>query len=364
MGELVTFQWLVPEAGFRWVEADDRQTKGPPRSWWLVPCDNGPDAMLCATLPLKETPALFRTFADLPVRYRPDPQPIPDGFDDPFEPARNAILAFANAHGWLGIVPPDPDGFVPVSGLWKGRLVRGERLEDWAEAILTMRLVIGLLDLADGKESEALGASLRVGKRSARLTSFDVPSDFRLDTITADSDVGAYLGGRRERAARFFAQRFINAALEQHAAPRLLYSPPWGSRSPRKVKRAPGDVMILHVYPRNLLGTLWCQAAEAAGGDREYRRCLVCRGWFKVHPEVSRSDRTLCGDRCKQKVYRDRRKARRLYAEGKRQPAIAAELGYDVAMVSDWLPERGRAGSQGRRKRSAQKRGAASSGKD
>ena len=129
-------------------------------------------------------------------------------------------------------------------------------------------------------------------------------------------------------AARFVAQRLINEGLDPNTRARLLFDP--------ESKR-----FNSHIVPRNLLGAIWIQTAAMAEGGRDYRRCEQCRGWFVLSPDINRSDRAYCSDRCRHKAYRDRRlRARELHAKGVTPAKIARELDSNIETVRGWLGDR------------------------
>jgi hypothetical protein len=92
-------------------------------------------------------------------------------------------------------------------------------------------------------------------------------------------------------------------------------------------------------WPRNLLGALWLEFAEAYAG-KELRQCVECKKWFAVrgHLPRSRSDVRYCSVACRNRAYRSRQEqARRMRAEGKSPRAIAKELGSDLETIKRWL---------------------------
>src|SRR2546423_135502 len=116
--EFLAFRWRVPLAGYRWALGRDLELrvsgKWPdtmPR--WVLAENDVPGAPPGRREynPLIEHPELFRTFADLTPGDR------------------DAILAFANQFGWLGVSKtfgvgpadkPEPRAFVDC-----------ERVEEW-----------------------------------------------------------------------------------------------------------------------------------------------------------------------------------------------------------------------------------------
>jgi hypothetical protein len=126
-----------------------------------------------------------------------------------------------------------------------------------------------------------------------------------------------------------FLQRFIDAHLSPHAAPSVT------------VRSDPTD-FALSITPKNLLGALWLQVAQAVTGNLQHRECeeQTCRQWFEVSTrlEGKRKNREYCSDACRQKTYRRRKgQARRLAAEGQSVEAIAQLLDSNTATVQEWI---------------------------
>jgi len=94
------------------------------------------------------------------------------------------------------------------------------------------------------------------------------------------------------RAGRYHPglPRLINQGLDPHTRARLVYDP-----ESKRLNR--------HVVPRSFLGAIWVQTAAIAEGGRTYQRCVQCRGWFVLSPEINRADRAYCSDRCRHKAY-------------------------------------------------------------
>ncbi len=68
-----------------------------------------------------------------------------------------------------------------------------------------------------------------------------------------------------------------------------------------------GD-FVTHVTPANLIGAIWFQISMAVGGNKSFRACEHCNTVFEVAPDIARTNRRYCDDKCKAKAYRARRK--------------------------------------------------------
>ena len=116
--QVVQFAWLVPKAGYRWVEPHELE-KGEGDDWLIVdePRD-APETQYRITAPLRDTPALFRTLAEL-------------------KPTREEILEFSSQHGLL-LGPQPPTKRVPLR---VRPTVNGERKQTWLNSIALMQEV-------------------------------------------------------------------------------------------------------------------------------------------------------------------------------------------------------------------------------
>ncbi|MCL4683265.1 hypothetical protein KJ059_00770 [Myxococcota bacterium] len=226
------------------------------------------------TYPLRDAPTLCRAFAALPCG------------DSAADLA--TVRAFANTHGALGV----------------GDLVRGEPVSSWREAISDMATALALLDTPSP-------ATLKgwISWRTDRVQ-LDIVRQGRrrLDRIRLSDDPGRQLQagyhlrpGDSGPAARAFAQRIINAGLQDHVDARLLLNPS---------RRA----YELRVTPKNLLGVLWIQVAAVAEGSVRHRPCAApgCGRWLALGIGSGRADRRTCSATCRKRLERQRaRKPRR-----------------------------------------------------
>lgn len=299
-----------PEIGYAWSEGQD----GTP---WLVEAE--PPGGWWRTHPLTESPALFRAFAEL-------------------EPTQEAVLAFANAHGWLGVPKPTAEGpaaavaasfrarGVPFRSEGIGDAALGEPLARWTNEIRHLAEAVEMLDAAR-QDNPELSRWVRLSEHGALYLRRERG---HLERIEEPEELATYATRSRAQAARLFVQRWANERLAEHAAPRVLFNP-----DRRECE--------IHITPKNLLGALWLQLAQALEGGRDYRRCATCRSWFSVAPELNRSDRLYCSERCRAKAYRQRKEQARAMRVGGLAPStIARRLGTDTKTVRGWLGEKPR----------------------
>jgi hypothetical protein len=314
--EVVDFSWDVPQEGFQWVEGYDAR-HGIRGRWLAVAAPLGADGLVRRYRPLEREPALFRTFADMPL-------------------TEEAILHFANQYGGLGLVER-----IRIVGAEESHEIhqRGESFVRWRDEIRDMRLAVMLWDAFEQRDVAAIGQCLRVqppGERLGRLIYCDENDPdgvwhSRLDgsaSLPIHPSLAQYVGeGDLLHAACFFVQALINLALEGRVDPRLLYD-------------AKGDRLHLLIVPKDLLGAMWLQMARSVEGHKTYRRCRECGTWFELDPDRNRTSKFFCANACRSKAYRGRQAlARRLSAEGVPVDEIAQRLGTDLATAQGWVAQ-------------------------
>jgi len=241
--ELFYFTWRAPDRGFIWrddlisethfsgnrekppylvLHPESRQLGTP----WVLPFDE----------PGNEQAPLFEQFARL-------------------APTQDAIQAFANQHGWLGIGgqvhPPGPNA----------RVQTGESLAQWRHEIGAMRLATTLWRAVDwGHEQDS---PVLVRWETDRVT-VTVRARRGFPFVFHRGD-WPYLFPRSHRADR---KSPVLAALQQLLNKKLV-----DMASPCVVLDRRGNLNG-RVRPRHLLGALWVQLYQAILG---YRRIIPCR---------------------------------------------------------------------------------------
>jgi len=312
MQHLTFFRWNVPSDGFRWLETRG----GEIASWagdWKVSTyltTGQPAGIQFAARqyqPLADYPALFREFADL------DPSPDP-------------ILRFANRFGWLGVLE-----FIELPG--SSKLGPGERLSLWQDEIRAMRGDIAIWDALQNRDAEALEHHIELlgeGKSAVWVdgqdagqvggfhTLFDVQHNLRPEFTAFQDPV---------RQAKLKLLLDVNARLEKHCAPRMVYF--------EEI-----DDLSAVLAPKDLLGALWLQLAMAVSEKTPFRRCPApgCGKWFVVKPDRARSDKLFCSGACRARWFRDRKaKAHRMYEEGTPVEEIARRLQTEPGTIARWL---------------------------
>jgi hypothetical protein len=320
----VDFTWEVHAAGYMLLTttALDQQHPAPPPEWlddagqtlWReaertytaprvfvtsgVPTESH-GFQLRRYAPLETESGLFRDFADTEVS--------PEG-----------VLAFAGKYGLLGGDQAKLIALDSIDASGKRRVGVGEELEDWYTQIIYMRESIRLWKAATEGKSHLLLPSIAWGddntltyRSSTAVPGLDTPSISLFEVITSPHSAPGLLSdfatGDIIRPAKYLVQRWVNQNLAERAAPRLL----WDRHK---------TSIDLYIVPKSLLGALWFQLAHSIDARVDYRQCDFCKRWFEVSPDVARTNRRYCADRCRSRSYR-RRIASRL--------ADAAELDPD-----------------------------------
>jgi hypothetical protein len=324
------FVWNVPQSGYQWIQArilHDKELDRDREQWVLTDglALHQPFLMKQYS-PLKMYTGLFRNFAQLPADNR------------------DAILAFANQYGTLGIgkeldltrAKDEPRPFV-----W------GETWQDWADHIEAMRLAVDLWDMVTARDTAGVARHVRWQdaeygedgrKKSETGWCYDSRPDLprgqvpRTGRRTGEfiEPIPARPGDVLMPASRL-VYRWINAYLEGTTTPKLVNA---------------GKV-VLQIVPQNLLAAMWLQFAQAIAankGYRDFRACKECGKWFELsHKQEDRRTvrREFCSDPCKSRDYRRRKdRSQELKAEGKSVKEIAKELDTDVETIKKWVGKR------------------------
>jgi hypothetical protein len=267
------------------------------------------------TAPLRDSPALFRTLAEL-------------------KPTHEEIREFSSQHGFLlGLQLSDSRNtkrFVLRSGL----KVIAERMQVWLDSIALMQALCSLLDAIVAKDERLLRSWIEEKpekKRSDNLALLGVdctiptkvPGWERYSLSISSSEAIAQLlePGDYVRSARLIVQDVVNSWLRAHTSSQVLYNV------------AKSDQQV-YIVPKNLLGAMCLQFAEALKGDHlGLRRCSQCDSWMG-----NRIDSEFCSDRCRARAYRNRkRQAKELHEGGMRPSEVARRLGSDTKTVRGWL---------------------------
>jgi hypothetical protein len=283
---LESFTWPVDETGYHWVKGQGKDSEL--RDEFLVPAAEDEDALSRVTYPLRDAPALHRTFADL------------DG-------QKATIAEFASKHGMLGVGEDwrDQRGKVRPYSL-------GETLSFWRSAILDLREAIELADAIRAEDHRRLkewihldeGREVYVRPRSSQ------PSFVNQVQARDNWETGRLTDPwQNERVARVMRARIaLGKIVNEHLQGWLN----------RQLPRLSGGTMMRMVYvpdrrtlerrvsAGSLLGALWLQLTETIDTPAEPRTCLFCKSWFLIERENEKRARKWCSNACKQKAKRAR----------------------------------------------------------
>jgi hypothetical protein len=315
------FYWKVPEVGFEWVNTKTAETRE--KGEFLVERASAVAGQLATSYrnyPAFKKTSLFKTFADA-------------------EPSKEGILAFANQYGFLG-----SDAVVPIHQPVPGERntyysVPGERAEFWQREIRAMKHAVQIWEAAKICDAKFLSIFIKWHGSESGWQANGV-SYYRPQDVFEECEKSIYLGspepgseitslftpGDPVLPARFALHRLVNAKFKQHSAiPKLFWD---------RTRR--GLTETLQIAPGSLISALWIQFAKAIEGNREYRQCEECTGWYEVSVD-HRSGARFCSNACRFKAYRVRQKtAKGLREKGVSLKDIAAQLKSDVETVRGW----------------------------
>jgi hypothetical protein len=285
--------------------------------------------------PLRDKPALFRTFADTPVTME-------------------GVLEFANRYGMLGGVHADPQRQEGQSG-FIGAVVF-ESITAWAQQILLMRQAVALADIAAAGDSETL-RNLFFWDTDALIynpwPSWFLP-DWRTRKTenvpdgaewlkTAGLDVANPVVVMRESWNRnYFRQLTVDPVGAAVLAVGIIVNNELrGAVSPRLAVDLKTGKQTLRYLPENLISALWFQIADAVSMAKRFQRCKWCQEWFEIPLRGARISRVYCSNSCRTRAYRERvGVAKRLREQGKSVKEIAVALATDVKTVKHWLADK------------------------
>jgi hypothetical protein len=291
--QLATFEWRPRNTAIGgWLVLEDAHGRA---TRWL-PCDAEPaktgaykDVTKRAAVlakseaapyrPLHEHPALFRNFADLSNE--------------------TSMLAFADKYGCLGSgVAITPTPVVDEAGLL---VTRAEFFGTWEDAAQLMGAAIAMWDAWRTRSPEQIRALVDVAETDGWRVWTWTPSTVRDGvlgfTFTDMERIGTAQPGRRfeetveHRVGMLGLQALVGVMLDGRCAPVLEPDGKGG--------------MALAIKPVDLLAAMWLQLARAIGGNRHYKRCLVCNDWFEMQPYKVRDDRDYCSGKCRTRASRD-----------------------------------------------------------
>jgi hypothetical protein len=334
------FRWPVLADGHRWIKGKKGGGPKPRRDILAITPVAGAGAghQTKWYAPLRETPALFRTFADIVA-------------------TEEGILNFANRFGMLGgAADSAKDRNGPANASDFDHVVLGqEPLTEWLERIFSMRQAIALRQMATSRDVAGLRKILVRDQETVWLrpkVSWLLPDWRNPDPVeelpkappwfhgerinAAEPSVVSLEGSATERGRQLGDLGIVEAAWSAVAGVtnRFLRGA-LDSRLYIDAETGQGEVFQ---DPDSLGSALWLQFANSITEGTRFRTCKTCGEWFALPLRGSRVSREYCTDACRFKAYRDRQdEARRLAAKGVAPAEIARKLDTTASVVRKWL---------------------------
>lgn len=305
------FSWSVAQAGHRWMKTKQLPS-GEENRYLTTGIPLGQTFMRARYNPMVES-GLFRNFSEL-------------------EPTEEAICQFANRWGLLGGEASTEIGVVDGPQPKSLLLGVGELLSTWTSESTEMKSLLEIWDLAHNRDKKLAAfikwGDARVWYEGPRIEGWPENVRSRREIASGNSPelLAKFQTGDLIGPAQQYLQGEVNKKLTHHGvSARLL----WDQNYTR---------LSLYLVPQSLIGCLWLQFARAIDGNRDYRRCPICRKWFEITFHVSRKDRAFCTPTCKARAHKQKiTEARQLKKEGMDARAIAKKLDTPLATLRGWL---------------------------
>jgi hypothetical protein len=283
--------WVLERGGTAYVcSADENKAlqayfdeSGGSDAAWIRPVQPSPRAKKTwrRYAPLRDNPALFRTFVD--VEYK-----------------QESIVKFANRFGLL----TDPQ--------------KGEPLGTWAAAISDMRSTVECWQEARQVDALPLPGNHDIDIRLKTSEGGTGKSAFLADAkclqgsfgaatgVSPATDIDVLAASSHQPDRRVFVG--FNSS-DRHDALKLL-----ASRINENISHVRSVLVILdgldeislRPMPTTLLEAMWLQFGQAVASNRSLRKCRHCGTWFDLSPKAARIDKVFCSEACKARAYRRR----------------------------------------------------------
>jgi hypothetical protein len=314
------FTWKVPTHGFHWIEAGARD---------MVTGELVLDRYLTPRLTLtwreydlgRDAPALFYEFGEM-------------------EPVEDAVQAFANAYGALGI-----GSIVTLSD---GTQSRGENLRVWQQEIIAMRHALRIWQALRNQMEQKLRTWFHVDTHGDESTVLYTPDE------PWPQDVSTHYSHSVMRASPADPVRFMPedlhwgssdvsridettnamtlalAVLRMLVGVRLMINGNISFEYRQDMQRP--VPLALKIFMPSLVSALWLQLATAIEEDQRYQRCPQCQCWFLVAAKARRASTTYCSPRCRIKAFRERHEQ----TPGTRGPSPTVKRGSQAGSAKEW----------------------------
>lgn len=252
------------------------------------------------SLPLKYEPELFVKFAKL-------------------DTSKESIIKFANLHGRLGLVNP-----LMEQGGSANMLTMGESLNDWRQQIIDIKFPVLLWGLLKESKEEELRKYIMWGKDNSSVSYSYEQNDTKISpraknkipsgiiSSATDNIFGTFISGDVTKPAQYYLLNTINEKLKGNASPSLIFN-------------STGD-LDPYITPHNLLAAIWLQLFRAVSGQRDFRRCKICKNWMDIS-QFKRSDKKrhdICYERRKKKRQEEKKQEEKKQEEKRKLKAKSA----------------------------------------
>jgi len=263
---------------------------------------------------------------------------LPDAYVEFAElaPEKDAIIQFANRHGWLGFpdcihtadvdpvkarglggwIPVSQEGAVDGTALSSRYVVQGESLSRWKDEIHGYAAYFELWRAAKANDVNQLSKMIKRHKdvafsfrwgKSGRSRS---PGNHGLSFISAanpsenpprhrDFDLDKFPAGSLIEPAKAFVIRKINSKLKDNLFVGVRFTE--GRRDPFRVEP--------YVVAKTLLAAIWLQFSELLTGVRAYKTCEICGKLMDVSECARKASKRVhdsCSNRRRMARYRNK----------------------------------------------------------
>jgi hypothetical protein len=240
------------------------------------------------------------------------------------------ILAFANAHGLLGIRAPL--GVIAAGKERPEDRIIGELKSDWGICIRQMKKATEIWMAVKTQNMELLSERIHwAGPRHVEYVGLERKArssqkPFRdSETIILPGDHPELKQSDVIGRSYAWLLNTVNANLSTHVAYRLLRI------------RGSEDIGTFPL-PINLAGAMWFKLAGVIATFSSIRSCDVCGKPMVIAPGGYRSNRRTCSDACRIRIYDARKhEARRLHQDKMPIKDIAIHLDTSIAQIQKWI---------------------------
>lgn len=339
---IVHFTWMPPAIGFEWACGH------PVLDDWSI------KRRKTEVLASRGFPMGWAHYGREEERY----QPLQDASGlflelSAVEPKPDAVIAFANHYGPLTVgglyVPidskakwPKPPASCKLTHAclqlkspegeqvrtWVARwhilgAVSGDTFACWAENIRALRTLVRLWRAIDQQDSDSIAKHVRTTKDDGTQS---------VQVVDEEGQLGEPIHVASHVSLTAAAEHALVWAIDQRV--RFTTSVGFFALDSEHSRN-------FAIMPRSLQDAIWLQFGLAVVGCKKFGACEVCGKPFEISPQVARTSRRLCGQKCKDRAHRQRRdKVFELAARGVGPKEIAKRVGSQLVTVKKWLAKR------------------------